>query len=160
MKRPVQLLADILKKKQLTIAFAESITCGLLTHTLGTVSDTSEFLRGSIICYDESVKKDLLNINNNLIKKYTAESQQVTDAMVINLQKRIEADIYGAITGLAAKGGSETKSKPVGTVFYSVRIKNKLYRQKKKYNGSPQQIKKKSCDGLFTMIAGIISSIN
>ena len=146
MKRPVQLLADLLKKNELTIAFAESMTCGLVSHTMGTVSNTSDIFMGSIVCYCEEVKVSLLKVKKTLLKSYTAESQEVTDALALNLRRIVKADIHAAVTGLAAPGGSETISKPVGTVFYSFLFKGKLYRMKKKFNGSPLQIKKKGCD--------------
>jgi nicotinamide-nucleotide amidase len=152
MKRPSQILAEFLKKKRLTIAFAESITCGLAAHQLGTVSGTSDFFMGSIICYDESVKTSLLNIGETFLKKYSAESQEVTDALSKNLKQLIDADIHAAITGLASPGGSESTTKPVGTVFYSIYFKNRIYRMRKKFNGSPLIIKKKACDALYKFI--------
>jgi len=42
MKRAEQILANFLKENGLTISFAESITCGLASHKLGSVSGTSE----------------------------------------------------------------------------------------------------------------------
>lgn len=152
MKRPEQILINLLKEKKLTIAFAESITCGLATHKLGTVSGTSDVLMGSIICYNEKVKTALLGISNQMLKKYTAESQEVTNMLAKNLQKVIKADVYAAITGLAASGGSETKNKPVGTTFFAVRIKGKLYSRKKCFHGRPLDIKKKACNELYRFI--------
>jgi nicotinamide-nucleotide amidase len=68
----------------------------------------------------------------------------------------ITADIYAAITGLASEGGSETKTKPVGTVFLSVSIGKKRYRFRKKFNGPPLEIRKKACAFLFTTIHRLI----
>jgi len=156
MKRPEQKLFDFLKEQSLTIAFAESMTCGMAAMKVGNVSGTSEAFLGSIVCYDASVKTDLLKVPPQLIKKYTAESQQVTDKMAQLLTKKMRADISAGITGLAAPGGSETKQKPVGTVFISLYLKGKLFRKKKKFNGSPLEIKKKACDELFTFTLDVL----
>jgi nicotinamide-nucleotide amidase len=156
MKRPVQLLADFLKESNLTIAFAESMTCGMAAHILGTVSGTSDFFKGSIVCYDETVKMELLGINKKMIEKHTAESQKVTDALTKNLKKLITADIYASVTGLSAPGGSETAAKPVGTVFYCAYYKNKYYRKRKLFKGAPLVIKKKACDELFKFILKLL----
>jgi nicotinamide-nucleotide amidase len=153
MKRPEQALAGLLKKKELTIAFAESMTCGLAAHKLGTVPDTSEILMGSIVCYCEDVKCGILKIKKQLIKKHTAESQVVTDQLARNLKRLIKADIHAAITGLASPGGTETKAKPVGTVFISFIFKKKLHRHKKRFYGSPNTIKEKACKAMFSFIA-------
>lgn len=37
------------------------------------------------------------------------------------------SDIYVGCTGLLKPGGSETSEKPVGTFFYSILYKNKIY---------------------------------
>jgi nicotinamide-nucleotide amidase len=153
MKRAEQVLVNLLKERKFNIAFAESMTCGLIAHKLGTVSGTSEVLAGSIVCYSEHVKTETLGVSKKLIKIYTAESQQVADALVKNLKKTITANIYASIVGLASEGGSETKSKPVGTVFFSVLIGKKLFRMKKKFNGSPMQIKERACENLFRFIS-------
>src|SRR4051812_1141379 len=105
MKRPEQVLANFLKENKLIIAFAESITCGLAAHKLGTISDTSDILTGSIVCYSESAKINLLGVKKKIIDKHTAESQKVTDALALNLSKILTAHIHAAITGFAAAGG-------------------------------------------------------
>jgi nicotinamide-nucleotide amidase len=66
------------------------------------------------------------------------------------------ADIHAAITGLASPGGSETKEKPVGTVFLCVYYKNKIYRERKLFRGSPLQVRKKACDALYVMILRVL----
>jgi nicotinamide-nucleotide amidase len=153
MKRAEQILANLLKEKKLTIAFAESMTCGLLAHKMGGIAGTSDVLMGSIVCYCEDVKYGILKVQKQLIKKHTAESQIVTDALAKNLKKLIKADIHAAITGLAAEGGSETKTKPVGTVFYSFIFKNKSYKLRKRFRGSPLEIKEKACAEFFKFIS-------
>ena len=159
MKRPEQALANLLKERELTIAFAESMSCGLLSHKLGTVAGTSDVLIGSIVCYQPKAKIKILKVKKSLIKKHTAESQVVTDKLAKGLSKIIKADIHAAITGLSAAGGTETKAKPVGTVFYSFIYKNKLYKLKKRFTGSPLQIKEKACAEFFKFITRKIKTL-
>lgn len=146
MKRPEQFLAKLLKENDLTIALAESVTCGLLAHKLGSVSSTSDFLKCSIVCYAEEIKITLMKIPQSLIKKHTAESQEVTDRLAKNLSRLVGSDLTLAITGLASPGGSETSAKPVGTIFHSVYFKNKLFHQEVRFRGSPLEIKTKACE--------------
>jgi PncC family amidohydrolase len=152
MKSLVRKLIKLLIEKQLTVSLAESVTCGLASNGLNCTTGTSDVLIGSIICYSEKVKINLLKVDPELIKKYTAESQEVTDALAINLQQLIHADIYVAITGLNADGGSETAEKPVGTVFFSLLYKGKLVRCRKLFKGSPLRIKKEACKQVYKMI--------
>src|ERR1044071_6066744 len=101
---PQQKLVKMMQEKKLKLALAESMTCGLAAFQLSSVKGTDEVLQCSIVCYDEDVKKKCLRIPNSLIKKFTAESQEVTDALSKNLQSIIEADVHAAITGLATDG--------------------------------------------------------
>lgn len=156
MKTLVNDLVKTLIQKNMTIALAESMTCGLATHQLNIVKGTSEILMGSVICYNENVKTNLLNVPKTLIEKYTAESREVTDQLALNLGKLIKADLYAAITGLATADGSETKEKPVGTVFFTLKKGNKLSRLQKRFYGSPMEIKKKACETLYKMILQLL----
>jgi len=156
MDKTVPHLIQILKEKKLTLALAESMTCGLAAHKLSTSPGTSEVLVGSIVCYSPHVKKHILGISKHMIKIHTCESQEVTDAMTKNLSKIITADVYAGITGLASAGGSETKAKPVGTVFFSIVYNEKLFSKKQKFTGTPKEIKKKACIALYKLILQII----
>lgn len=145
-----------LLEKNLTLALAESITCGLASHQLSTAKGTADMFKGSIVCYNPELKKDLLNIPQSMQDKFSCESKEVTESLAKNLSKLIKADIHAAITGLASAGGSETKSKPVGTVFFSVKFKNKIYNQRKVFKGTPLQIRIKSCYALYNFILSIV----
>lgn len=139
-------------ERKLTVAFAESITCGLAAHNLSTCKGTNEVFLGSIVCYNEAVKKDLLGISASVIKKHTAESAQVTTLLVKKLRKLIKADICAAITGLASTGGSASASKPAGTVFFSILCRGKLSEHHKVFRGTPLQIREKAAMQLYEFV--------
>src|SRR5438105_1304281 len=63
-------IVKFLQENNLTIAFAESVTCGLAVHQLSAVKGTSKVLEGSIVCYDEIVKRDLLKVPQSLLDKF------------------------------------------------------------------------------------------
>jgi len=157
MKSEVHQLINLLIEKKLKLALAESVTCGLASHQLNIVKGTSDVFMGSIVCYNEKTKEGLLNIKPSLIKKFTAESQQVTDALARSLPRLIFADIYAAITGLCSPGGSETKVKPVGTIFFSIFYRGQLKNGRKMFRGSPLEIKKKACKALYQQIIEVVN---
>lgn len=152
MNKQINTFINRLSEKKLTLAFAESMTCGLAAHRLSTTKGTSEVLAGSIVCYTPEVKRDLLGVSQKTIDRYTCESAEVTKALAKNLPGLIEADIHAAITGLASPGGSETKDKPVGTVFFCVLYKNKFHHHRQVFRGSPLEIRKKACLVLYDFI--------
>ena len=152
MKKPANHLIKTLQQKKYTLALAESVTCGMAAQKLSLVKGTSDVLQGSIVCYTTNAKCNVLKVDKALIEKYTSESQQVTDELAKKLRKLIKATIHAAVTGLADEGGSETKDKPVGTIFISVYYKRKLHRRKKIFRGSPLIIQTKACEELYKFI--------
>lgn len=152
MRNRVPELIRNLEEKNLKLALAESVTCGLAAHKLCGAKGTSEVLAGSVVCYSPETKMSLLGVSQAMINRYTCESMRVTEALAKNLPGVIKADIYAAVTGLASPGGSETKEKPVGTVFFCVYYQRKMFRQKKLFRGSPLQVRKKACEELYRMI--------
>ncbi len=156
MPNTINSLVKTLKEKNLMLALCESVTCGMAAQKLNTVKGTTEVLIGSLVCYHSSAKTGALNISPRLIKKYSAESQQVTDALSKNLHKVLPADIFASITGLASPGGSESKTKPVGTIFLSIYFRKNFYRRKQILRGTPVEIKKKATKVLFEFIHEVI----
>lgn len=141
-----------LQERKLTLAIAESVTCGMAAQKLATCKGTSEVLAGSIVCYSEEAKINLMNIPKNIIDKFSCESMEVTEKLAANLTKLIKADIHAAVTGLASAGGSEKKGKPVGTVFLCVRFRGKTTKEKKIFRGAPMQVRLKACMAMYKLI--------
>ena len=152
MKRKANELIQKLRTAELKLALAESITCGLAANKLSSCIGVSEVLTSSIVCYTPEAKMQILGVKQATIDRCTCESPEVTQQMAEHLSALVEADIYAAVTGLASSDGSETKEKPVGTVFYCIVYKEKAYHFKKIFKGMPLEIKKQACDGLYRLI--------
>jgi nicotinamide-nucleotide amidase len=147
----------LLKQKNLTLALAESVTCGMASHKLSNVKGISEVLKGGIVCYRPEVKNTLLGISKKMINQYTCESIEVTEALAKKLPGIISADIHVAVTGLASSDGSESKAKPVGSIFICVYYKNQIYKFKHVFKGTPLEIKNKACKALYQFVFTTIS---
>ena len=146
------LLVKTLCERKLTLALAESMTAGLASAKLSVYKGVADMFAGSVVCYTPEVKRKLLKVDEELINRFTCESQEVTDALAEKLSQLMKADIYAGITGLACAGGSETKQKPVGTVFFSIFFEERLYRERKLFRGTPSEIREKACDFLYEFI--------
>ncbi|WP_312159279.1 CinA family protein [Acinetobacter sp.] len=120
---------DLLEQQQLKIAFIESASSGYLASQFSIYKNSgAEILLGGLVSYDPSIKIDILNIDAQLIEKYTAESAEVTKAMAIQGKKLFcQADIIVACTGLLKPGGSATENKPEGTFFISILYLNEIH---------------------------------
>jgi nicotinamide-nucleotide amidase len=103
------------------IATAESCTAGLLAARLADIPGSSSYLVGGVVSYANEAKVDLLEVDETLIAKFGAVSQEVAEAMAAGALRRFTADIAVAITGVAGPGGG-TAEKPVGTVWFCVAL--------------------------------------
>lgn len=149
-------LVNKLRDKNLSIAFAESCTAGLLVSEIVKAKGISDVLKGSVVVYQPEVKMKLLKVKKKTLDLYTAESQQVTNEMVMGLKSLLGAEINIAVTGLAGSGASETEEKPVGTVFVSFLYDGKAEEFREVFDGSMQDIRKETVDYVFDKLKGVL----
>ena len=119
---------DIVKKlikKKLRISFAESCTGGLLSYSITSVPKSSKVFSLGLITYSNQSKIKILRVPKKIIKKYGAVSKQVCLTMAKNISKISKTNMSVSITGIAGPSGG-TRKKPVGLVFVSVKLKNKI----------------------------------
>ena len=141
-----------LKDQSLTIAFAESVTAGKVISEFALIPNCGSVLNGSIVCYDVSVKQNLLGVPAEMIERYTPESAEVTEQLAIGLRKLIPSDVIVAVTGLAAPGGSETEEKPVGTMFLHGFFKEKPWKLHLHFDDEPEQVILKTIDAIANFL--------
>lgn len=93
-------LVDHFRENSWRIALAESCTCGMAAAMIGGVAGASDVFCGSAVTYRVSVKSDWLGVDPKIVREFTAESQQASDAMARGLIHRTgEADWAATITG-------------------------------------------------------------
>ena len=130
-------IVDKLRKKKLTISFAESCTGGMLSSAITSIPGSSEVFTIGLITYSNKSKIKILKVPENIIRKYGAVSKNCCAVMVKNLSKISKTNISISITGIAGpKGGTTTK--PVGLVYIGIKkgniivIKKFLFKNKKR----------------------------
>ncbi|ABV49898.1 Molybdenum cofactor biosynthesis protein [Prochlorococcus marinus str. MIT 9215] len=136
---PSVLIKELAKRNE-TIVFAESCTGGLLSSSITSISGSSQVFQGSIVSYSNELKNSLLNISEDNLKKYGAVSEEVCEAMAINIKNRLGADWAIGVSGIAGPNGG-SQEKPVGLVYISIAgPNNHITNIKKKYNSTRNRI--------------------
>ena len=152
----MKILINKLIKKKLKISFAESCTGGMLASKFTSISGASKVFNLSLVTYSNQTKIMMLNINNNIIKKYGAVSHECCSAMVNGLSKISKAQINVSITGIAGPNGG-TKEKPIGLVYIGVKKGKKILISKNLFKSKNRiSIQKASVKKAFEMINSII----
>ena len=111
-----EVVGNMLKEKNLTLATAESCTGGLLSNRITNIPGSSEYFLEGVISYSNEAKAKILGVPMELIEANGAVSSAVVEAMAQGVRSLAGSDIGIGISGIAGPGGG-TDEKPVGTVF-------------------------------------------
>jgi len=149
-------IVKILKKKKLTISFAESCTGGLLSSLITTISGSSKIFKLGLITYSNESKINILKVPKKTINDHGAVSEQCCEAMVKKLAKISKTNLSLSITGIAGpKGG--TINKPVGLVYIGIKKGSKINVNKYLFkNKSRSYIQKSATKKSLELILGFI----
>ncbi len=117
-------VGEILIRKNLTVAVAESCTGGLISSKLTDVPGSSSYTKLNFITYSNEAKIKTLKVSPDLIKGYGAVSEPVAREMAEKARKISKTDIGLGITGIAGPAGG-TSEKPVGLVYIGISADNR-----------------------------------
>lgn len=114
-----EVVGRLLTKSGKTLATAESCTGGYIAHLITSVPGSSRYFQGSLVSYSNDVKRDLLNVREDNLKRRGAVSEPVVSDMALNAMGLFDVDYTVATSGIAGPDGG-TAEKPVGTVWIAV----------------------------------------
>jgi len=150
-------IVNLLKKKMMTVSFAESCTGGLLSSSITSINGSSKVFNLGLVTYSNEAKIKILKVPKLIINKYGAVSQETCICMVNNLNKISKSNISVSITGIAGpKGG--TKDKPVGLVYIGIKKGKKTLIKKNFFKGKRITIQKLTVKNALMMIYDIINN--
>ena len=118
-----KVIGDLLRKKKLTLAVAESCTGGLISSKLTDIAGSSDYFLDGIISYSNKAKVKFLGVKQSTLRRHGAASKQTAIEMAVGARKRSGADIGISTTGIAGPAGG-SKKKPVGLVWIGYSDKN------------------------------------
>ncbi len=119
-----KVIGKILKAKGKTMGTAESCTGGYIAHLVTSVPGSSAYFNGTVVCYANQVKENVLGVKHSTLETVGAVSEETVIEMVQGTIKALNVDFAVATSGIMGPdGGSEEK--PVGTVWIAAGNKEK-----------------------------------
>ncbi len=133
-----------------TIGTAESLTAGMISASVASVSGASAVLMGGIVSYDPRVKHELLGVPQEVIDTVGVVSEPCAKQMALGAREALKVDIAVSATGIAGPTGG-TAETPVGTVFIGVSSERGARAEKFLFEGSRQEVREASVCAALNM---------
>ena len=122
-------VGDLLTAQNASISTAESCTGGAVAKMITSVSGSSNYFEGSVICYSNICKINQLHVQESALHAYGAVSQEVVEQMAIGVKRKLNTDYGLATSGIAGPTGG-TAEKPVGTIWIALASKSGVISKK------------------------------
>ncbi|MFS9093272.1 competence/damage-inducible protein A [Streptococcus sp. Marseille-Q3533] len=109
------LVVEELKKRQISITAAESLTAGLFQASLADFSGVSAIFKGGFVTYSLEEKAKMLDIPQAELEIHGVVSAYTAEKMAEQAREKTASDIGISLTGVA--GPESLEGHPAGTVF-------------------------------------------
>lgn len=160
MDKPLEVLVgELLGKRGLRIAAAESCTGGLIGHLLTNVAGSSAYYMGSVTAYANEAKVCLLGVSRETLEKYGAVSSETVIEMARGIRVVLGADIGISVSGIAGPGGG-TPEKPVGTVWIGLSSPQEEYSRHYLWSGNRLAVKEQSAQAALNLLLEYLKKDN
>lgn len=124
-------VADLLIKKKLTVAFAESCTAGLLQNIFSLADEAMMIFQGGMSVYNSGQKAKHLHINPVFAEQCNSVSKEIAEQMALEIALKFNSELGVAITGYAQKVPEEGINRCFA--YISASLKGKTVVSKKIY---------------------------
>ena len=147
----VQEISEILITQKKTLSVAESCTGGKISSAITSVSGSSNYFRGALIAYSNSIKINQLAVKVEDIQKHSSVSEKVAMQMAEGIKNQFQTDYAIATTGYAGPKGEK-----VGQVFIAFASAEKTIVVECFFEGERKEIvNKASLKTLTTLLSEI-----
>ena len=109
------LVVEELKKRQISITAAESLTAGLFQASIADFSGVSAIFKGGFVTYSLEEKAKMLDIPQAELEIHGVVSAYTAEKMAEQVREKTASDIGISLTGVA--GPESLEGHPAGTVF-------------------------------------------
>ena len=131
---------DFFLINNLSLSTVESVTGGKLSNSIIKKAGASKFFKGSLVTYSIESKINILQIDKDLIYKFSPVSKEISYEMVKSGKKILNTDYCISTTGNAGPSTNDDKISKVGQIFISIATPQKIITEELSLNGSREEI--------------------
>lgn len=146
-----EIVGDLLRRRNLKLATAESCTGGLIGDMITDVPGSSEYFLGGVVAYAYEAKTALLGVPVDLLLTYGAVSEETARAMAVGARERLGADVAISVTGILGPGGA-TPAKQVGLVYIALAGKGVDLCRRFLWRGNRRENKRQSAEAALQLL--------
>ncbi|MCD7774590.1 MAG: CinA family protein [Clostridiales bacterium] len=147
----------LLTEKNLILATAESCTGGLIAKTITDVSGASQIFQCGIVAYANSIKRSVLGVKNETLKKYGAVSEETVREMSQGAIRISGADVSIAVSGIAGPSSDDT-NKPVGLIWIAVNCEGNIT-VKRLDNSFSENVRERNRNSALTESLSLLNAV-
>ena len=148
----IKFLVHRFTRENILIAIAESCTGGYISHMITNISGASKVFERGIVSYGNQAKVDILKVDQAVLEKYGAVSEEVARQMAYGVRVMSKpCDIGIGITGIAGPTG-ETPEKPVGIVYIGFSTVKETFVKKLLFKTDRITFKKKALEEVIQFL--------
>ena len=143
-----------MRKNNLKISFAESITGGMLSSAITDISGASKVMETSFVTYSNDSKNKNLSVPTKTLKEHGAISYETAYEMAKGIKNKSGSNIGVATTGEAGPNSSETE---VGNVYTCIYFSDDDYYVKHYFfNGDRNKIRMSTVNRVLSQILFVL----
>lgn len=110
-----ELIGKLLTERGETLSVAESLTGGMVGERITSVPGSSKYFVGGFLVYTDAMKHELLGVDEELLRRHSAVSEEAARAMAEGARARTGSTYAVSTTGEAGPGNNSGAAP--GTVF-------------------------------------------
>lgn len=148
---------EALRARSLSVAVAESCTGGLVSKRLTERPGASDVFVGGVVAYDDSVKVGQLGVDPEVLAREGAVSEAVACEMARGVAARLETGAAVGLTGVAGPDGG-TAEKPVGTVWLSVIVGDRLETRLLSLPGGRGAVRERAAQAALALLLRVLEA--
>ncbi len=149
---------ELFKNQKLTLSVAESCTGGLISHWITSAPGASAFFRSGIVAYSRNCKEDILNVSDDLIKKFGMVSKEVAIEMAERVRLLTKTDYSVSTTGNL--GPDVLEGKNSGLIYVAVSKEGETVTKQLNFKGSREENKEEASMAALNLLIELVSREN